>query len=83
MSQEVKVAPEPELVEMVAKAIFTGILYGGDEEGWSNLSDEIEFPLNLTKAWYRSGAQDVLRAIENYDSVLSINGNSRVLGGTS
>ena len=49
-----------DMIDVVAKAIFTGIMYGGHDDEWNELPEERVFH---SKSMMRNGAIDVLRAM--------------------
>ena len=53
------------LIDAVARGIFTGILYGGNDDAWNNeLVDGPTVWVRDSRNWYRCGAIDAIRAYE-------------------
>ena len=54
-----------DVTDVIAKGIFTGILFGGSEELWrDSLVDRTDTWPRDSRNWYRCGAQDVIQALE-------------------
>ncbi len=56
-----EIIEDDDLIDFVARGMFTGIMYGGSNEEWL---DEVH---HITRDLYRCGAIDAIRAYREYE----------------